>query len=174
MKACRLRQSMIALLAFTGAMPAVHADIVHEENIPDINACIEYAEADVIFAAAVVEAKTEYEDFLRLTNEELGELAPRRDVIAKYGFRGDMISARINQTSTYIDIYYKYRSRMGAEGDEPLSNVEVMKTLNQHRKICTETYGHIPRYCPPPPPPPPEAHRDPPLKLCLCPRPIDE
>ena len=121
MKARALRQSMIALLAFTGAMPAVHA-----QTLPDINVCAEYAEADIVFAAAVVEAQARYEKLLRLTMEEWGHLAPRRDKIAITALRDDIHTARMDQNATYLDIYHDYGGTLRAEGDEPISRFEAM------------------------------------------------
>ena len=97
MKARALRQSMIALLAFAGAMPAVHA-----QTLPNITACTEYMEADIVFAAAVVEAQARYENFQKLTMEEWGYLAPRRDIIAINALHDDIVSARNDQTEIYF------------------------------------------------------------------------
>lgn len=170
MKPRALRQAAIALLAFTGAMPAVHA-----QTLPDITACAEYAEADIVFAAAVVEAQADYEKFQNLTMEELGHLAPRRDKIAIIALRNDIHTARMDQNATYLHIYLDYGGTLRTEGDEPISRFEAMEKINHHRKLCTETYGHIPPVgCTPPSPPPYLPGGDPLPELCLCPCPIDE
>ena len=55
MKARALRQAAFALVALAGAMPAVHA-----QNDPNIEACVQYAEADVVFETAITAADAAY------------------------------------------------------------------------------------------------------------------
>ena len=73
MKARALRQAAIALLALTGAMPAVHA-----QNDPTIEACTQYAEADIVFGNAEAEAEAVYQA-VRKANVEARRKAAREE-----------------------------------------------------------------------------------------------
>ena len=126
MKARTLRQATFALMAFAGAMPAVHA-----QKDPSIETCVQYAEADAELEKAKADAEAAAEALAEALDDPIDEDLESAANSAKW-------KLIIAKSSRFFAHFRIYEESGGVRSKVP----EVSsKLLHHQRNRCTQLYG---------------------------------